>query len=276
MDNASLAPVLAAFNLSGEPSMLPGGTTQTFRVGDAVLKHIHESSLENNHSPALAAWIAGFSASLPQVGFRLAQPLATRDGAFITPDGWTASAYLAGQHAQAADIPACIQAITALHQAIAGIEKHPLMDDNRTAWGFAHRACWGDPPYDQRPGSIQPQLRPLLDSLYALRQPIPTAAWQLMHGDLNLSNLLVAPGQPPAILDFSPFWGPPEFALAIFANFSGPRRRDMAVLRYFENIPHFDQLLLRAAIRMLLVVAALDGLDGWEQAEEKWAAEQVL
>jgi hypothetical protein len=33
---------------------------------------------------------------------------------------------------------------------------------------------------------------------------------------------------------------------------------------------------VRAAIRMLMVVAALDGLEGWDESEEKWAAEQVI
>ncbi|MBE0697296.1 MAG: hypothetical protein IH586_10265, partial [Anaerolineaceae bacterium] len=74
-----LSPILAAFGLTGEPLPLAGGSTQTFRVQNVVLKQIKESSLENNHSPILAAWIAEFTTRIPQVGFRLPMPLQTVD-----------------------------------------------------------------------------------------------------------------------------------------------------------------------------------------------------
>ena len=88
--------------------------------------------------------------------------------------------------------------------------------------------------------------------------------------------MLVAPGLAPALVDFTPFWAPADFATAIFANFLGPRRGDVSVLRHFEGIPHFRQLLLRAAVRMLLIVSELRGVEGWERAPEKRAAELVL
>lgn len=250
---------------------LPGGTTQTFRVGNAVLKRIRETSLENDHSLDLFRWIADFSAHIAESGFRIPRPRATIDHAWMTDDGWTASTFLEGRHATADDIPACIQAILAFHRALKPIPKHPLMDGNQTAWGKAHRWCWG-----KKPDRIQPQLRPWVERLDALRRPVEGLEWQLIHGDLNPENILIAPGLPPAILDFSPFWGPVEFALAIFANFIGPRRGDAAVLKYFEGIPAFDQLLIRAGLRMLFVIAALDGLDGWETCSEKRAAEIIV
>jgi hypothetical protein len=80
----------------------------------------------------------------------------------------------------------------------------------------------------------------------------------------------------PAFLDFSPFWGPAEFALAIFANFIGPRQGDVSVLKHFEGIAHFDQLLIRAAIRMLLVMSVINDLDDWETCSEKKAAEMII
>ena len=269
---ASLQPALAEFGLTGEPRPLPGGTTQTYRVGDVVFKHIHETSLENNHSPQLAGWIADFSSRVVQNGFRLPQPLRTLAGEWITPSGWTAMAYLAGRCPTQADLPACIAGIEALHKAIRLVPKNPLMDDNRTAWGFAQRHCWGDMPV--RP--LQPQLAGLAERLYALRRPIQTAPWQVIHGDISPENILVAPGQPPAFIDFSPYFAPPEFAIALLAHFAGPRRFNMAALAAFEQQPNFKQLLIRAVLRMLLVVSALNGLDGWDESEEKWAAEQVI
>jgi Ser/Thr protein kinase RdoA (MazF antagonist) len=266
-----LAETLRQFGLATELDQLPGGSQPTFRVGSAVLKRIQETSLENNHSPQLIQWIADVTARLEMHAFRLPRAIATIDGRLITDDGWTAWTFLDGQHATPHDIPDCIAGITAFHQALHGIPKHPLMDDNRTPWGKAHQWCWG-----AAPPVIQPQLQPLIAQLYALRQPIQTSPAQLIHGDLNPENILIAPGQPPALLDFSPFWAPAEFALAIFANWIGPRRGDHGVLAEFAHIPNFAQLLIRAALRMLLVMAVLDTLGDWDRSSEKRAAELVI
>ena len=268
----SLQPALAEFGLTGEPRPLAFGTTQTYRIGDVVLKQIHETSLENNHSPQLASWIADFSSRVVQDGFRLPQPLRNLSGEWITPSGWTAMTYLPGRYPTAEDLPACIAGVAALHKAIRLVPKNPLMDDNRTAWGFAQRHSWGEMP-DR---ALQPQLAELVERLYALRRPIQTAPWQVIHGDISPENILIAPGQPPAFIDFSPYFAPPEFAIALLAHFAGPRRFNMAVLAAFERLPNFKQLLIRAALRMLLVVSALDGLDGWDESEEKWAAEHII
>jgi hypothetical protein len=263
--------IIRQFNLEADPAALPGGSSQSFRVGSAVLKRIKETSLENNHSPQLSEWIAAFSNGLRAEGFRIPRPLPTVEGSWITADGWTAWSFLEGRHATPEDIPACIAAIQSFHQALKTIPKHPLMDDNRTPWGQADRWCWGE-----KPDFVQPKLRPLVEQLYRLRQPVEGLESQLIHGDLNPENILIAPGLPPALIDFSPFWGPPEFALAIFANFIGPRRGNAAILSYFEAIPYFDQLLVRAGIRMLLVMSVINRLDDWETCSEKQAAEMIV
>jgi hypothetical protein len=43
---------------------------------------------------------------------------------------------------------------------------------------------------------------------------------------------------------------------------------------FFEQDPHFAQLLLRASIRMLLIVSELHGVEDW--CTERRAAELVL
>ena len=39
----------------------------------------------------------------------------------------------------------------------------------------------------------------------------PLGPSQIVHGDLT-GNVLVAPGAPPAVIDISPYWRPPEYA----------------------------------------------------------------
>ncbi|MCC6179646.1 MAG: phosphotransferase [Chloroflexi bacterium] len=261
--------ILDAFGRSGQPLLLPGGSRPVYRVGDLVLKRLSRGALEHNRSWELFPWLAGVLDTLPHAGFRVARPVRTRDGAWMTDDGWTASAYLVGRHATADDVPACIVAIQALHAALAEAPKHPLLDRNESIFGRADRACWG-----ARPAGVPTQVAPLVDALYAIRQPIDALDEQVIHGDLNPENVLVAPGLPPAFLDVAPFWRPPGFALAMFANWIGPRRGDVSVLRYFAGQPHFDQLLIRAAIRMLLVMT--DDLENFEGSWEARAAWLVL
>ena len=55
---------LNQFDLPAELDQLPGGSQPTFRAGNAVLKRVKATSLENNHSPQLIQWIAGFYAAI--------------------------------------------------------------------------------------------------------------------------------------------------------------------------------------------------------------------
>jgi Ser/Thr protein kinase RdoA (MazF antagonist) len=263
--------VRQSFNLKGPARRLPGGSVDVYRVGDLVVKQLHRGSLESPHSLHLAPWLAGHLANLDEEGFCIARPVPSQDGRWMLHDGWTASTYVDGRPASAGDVPAVIEAIRALHRALRAIPKHPLLDRNDGPWGFAHEHCWSG-----RPEWVHPILADLVDELYARRRALPPLEGQLIHGDLNPENVLVAPGRPPGFLDLPPFWAPVDFGLAMFANWIGPRRDDESVLRHFQGIPHFDQLLIRAAIRMLLVVSELQGVDAWDTAPEKRAAEIVL
>jgi serine/threonine protein kinase len=193
------------------------------------------------------------------------------NGQWVTPTGWTAWSFVEGTHATNADIPKCIAAIEKLHLALDGIAKNPLLDESQTPWAKANTWCLGN-----RPSYVHPILVDYVTRLYELRKPIRSNPYQVIHGDLNPENILVAPDLPPAFIDFSPFWAPPELAIAIFANWIGPRRGDAGVLRHFEDLPNFAQLLIRAAIRMLLVMSDAGELGGWQSSSEKKAADMVL
>jgi hypothetical protein len=213
-----------------------------------VFKRVGPRSLEHDRSLDLVPWIAEFSTTVPQVGFRLPRPVQLPDGRWITADGWTAWTHVAGRHATRTDVPECIGGIVALHQALQTVPLHPLLRCNESTFGRADTACWGE-----KPDQVHPEVEPLVDALYASRRPVTGLQDQLIHGDLNPENILIAPGLPPAFLDLAPFWRPPEFALALFANWIGPRLGDQTVLRHFSAVRHFNQLLICAGIRMLLI-----------------------
>src|SRR5437868_4140344 len=87
---------LNRFDLSGIPLSLPGGSNETFKVGDFVLKHIHDTSLENDHSLKLIQWLAEISHGIKEDGFRIPRPLKTKLGTWIDKEGWTAWSFLEG------------------------------------------------------------------------------------------------------------------------------------------------------------------------------------
>jgi hypothetical protein len=263
--------VKRAFNLQSSTYLLEGGSREVYRVGDLIVKQLVSTSFENPHTFQLLPWLAEQLRGIDDDGFRLSRPVQSVEGEWIVEGGWTAWTYVDGQAVTSGNVSIAIEAIRALHYSLREVTKHPLLDQNDSAWGFAHEHCFGD-----RPASVHLVLAQLVDEMYALRKPLPVMPCQLIHGDLNHENVLVSPGASVGFIDLTPFWAPVDFALAMFANWIGPRRGDESVLKYFEDIPYFDQLLLRAAIRMLLVVSHLKGVQEWETSSEKRAAEMVL
>jgi hypothetical protein len=262
-----------AFGVQGEPVRLAGGSVRVVRFGQVVCKPMHPGSLEHTDSYALTRWLGPLLHNLPASGFRLARPLPTSGGDWLSAcHHWTAWTWLAGEPPQPRDIPACITAAEALHHALRPIPKHPLLERNQSIFGWADAACW-----DARPPDVHPLLAPLVDALYAVRRPVDGLHEQLIHGDLNRDNIAVAPGLPPGFFDLTPFWRPPEFALGMLANWLGPRRGDAGVLHAFEHVRAFEQMLVRAAIRMLLIMQRTPGTPAeFAASSEHQAAELVL
>src|SRR5262249_21720456 len=75
-----------------------------------------------------------------------------------------------------------------------------------------------------------------------------TAPSQLIHGDLT-GNVLFDNRQPPAIIDFSPYWRPTAYASAIvIADALIWEGADRQVLDAITDIGDFGQYLVRALI----------------------------
>src|SRR5262249_7024302 len=140
------------------------------RSANLVIKRLDATSLENDRSLELAAWLGELLPAATCDGFRLAQPVRASDGRWILGDGWAAWRYVPGRPASTADVIAVIPAIRALHRSLSRVQKHPALDGNTTVWGVAHRHCWGS-----RPRWIHPVIAPLADELYARLRAYPTS-----------------------------------------------------------------------------------------------------
>ena len=143
--------------------------------------------------------------------------------------------------------------MTAIERYHAALRAHPRPAFFDTLEGPFRRA--DQYAFGERPARVHPDLEAQVDALYAIRQPLAGIEDQLIHGDLNPGNLLVADGQPPGIIDIAPYWRPAGFALAVFAYWIGPWRNRPDLLAHFAHVDQFEQLLIRAGIRMLLIMS---------------------
>jgi uncharacterized protein (TIGR02569 family) len=251
--------VAGAFGVDREATLLPAGLDQrTFRSGDVVLRRLGEGAEEE------ARWTAALFSRIEQRGFRVPTPIRARNGGWLVR-GWTAETFLAGRPAGAADAPQVAAGIDAFHRALVGAPlpafRRGIADPN--PWDRADAWAWGE-----LPAPIDPRLTEPLGRLAALRRPLPGLPHQLIHGDLNPDNILIGPkgsGLAPGIIDMTPYWRPAGYAAAVAAYWLGPYRGDAAVLDSFAPVPHFPQLLVRAALRMLLTFRDLRDVGDVEQ-----------
>lgn len=182
-----------AFGLTGTPTSLPGGQGTSVRVGDVVLKPVVDV--------VEATWCAEVFDQLAEEGFRVGRPVQALDGRWVV-DGWVAAHYLSGTDA-APDWPTVRAAGRAFHAALAAVPRPDFLDQRTHLWAVADRVAWGRTTVE-----VRSDLAPILGELLARMEPLEVEE-QLIHGDLA-GNVLT--GEPPGILDFSPYWHCVDYA----------------------------------------------------------------
>lgn len=196
--------VCADFGVLDRPVALAGGQGGSWRVGRLVLKWV-------GHDPVIAEelrWLGTAVASTDEV--RVAAPMPATAGSWVV-GGWAATPFLEGSPAgwRWGEV---LDAGRALHASWARLPRPSFLDRRRSPWHTGDRMAWGDEPMVVSVAG----LRPLVDRLVgALRDPVHERS-QLVHGDLG-GNVLVAEGLAPAVIDLSPYWRPPGWALAVVA-----------------------------------------------------------
>jgi len=276
--------VLAAFGAHADPAPLPGGEGTAWRAGAVVLKPAGD--------PRVARWTADLYQDLTALrdpGFRVPRPLRAAIGDWATGDwaagdwaagdwvagdwvagdsaagdwvagdavtgGWVAWQWLPGEPASWAGVspfwPRLIAASRAFHAALAGRPAPPWLGRDGGPWTAGDQVAWGE----RDPGSVlaaaPASLAGQLRSLLAARRPVRLPR-QLIHGDLG-GNVLFADGEPPAVIDFSPYWRPAGLALAVAAvdalMWGGA---SPAVLDELDGEPDLAQQLARALVYRLV------------------------
>lgn len=264
--------VLRAFGVAGaSPVRLVGGRGLTWRAGGIVLRP--------DDGAVVTDWRAEVLATLPHTSaFRTSRPVATDAGAWRS-GGWEAWEHLEAR-ADTTRIEDVLDAGRAFHRAVAHLARPPFLDDpasgrsgtasgrsgtasgrsgtasehSGTAWTRADRMAWGQQPL---PAS------PTLDRLAHAFRPVDLPS-QLVHGDL-LGNVLFAPGSPPAVIDWPPYWRPAAFgeAIAVVDAVCWHGVSTARVHALGNGAAEWPQLLVRA---LAFRIATLHLLDAWDAA----------
>lgn len=222
--------------------LLPGGGGRTWLVGEVAVKPASD--------PEEASWRAQVFSTLSGPGFRVPRPVRSKSGAWVV-DGWEAWERIEGEAGAVRHWPELVAVSRAFHAALAGVAPPAWLGQADNPWSRGDRFAWGE---DLR--TVASELQGQVEALRGALRPIALPS-QLIHGDIG-GNVLFAPGQTPAVIDFGPYFRPAGYALAIAAvdalTWSGA---PPSILDALADEPEIDQLLARALLYRLVTESCL-------------------
>jgi hypothetical protein len=239
---------------------LAGGQGTSWRAGTVVLKPV-----ASGEEARTVRWLHDVAGDVDGSALRIALPLAAPDGRVVV-DGWSATPWLAGEHATG-DWRRRAGVARRFADAFAAVDARAL--PHRTdPWAVADRVAWGEEP------------GPALDHPVAARLgalPVARAVRRtVVHGDLA-GNVLLHPASAPAVLDVSPYARPVGWSVAVLAvDVVGFEGVPVAELGTVDDDPAFPELVARAAVfRMTTDVLRGGAADPAHRAAADWAAERI-
>lgn len=260
--------IIESFGLKGDPEPIAGGRGLCYLVGHAVLRPSDDEIQDQ--------WISSLLGCLlqrPLTQYRLATPipLSTQPGIFVSK-GWTASSFVSGIASPTGRFIDRIKASRAFHADLAQLvrEKPEMIGTRPNRWTKADKVTWGESRLHEVEGvneAVFVHVKPLLDRLEQVWRPLPDGQqWQLIHGDLTGNILFTDDAEtPPAIIDYTFYWRPAEYANAIIVAdglaWAGEGRE---LVEWFATDGIRTQLLVRAIYWRYLTFAINSDLD-WIQ-----------
>lgn len=229
---------------------LAGGQDTAWTDGRLVLKPVGHPPEHAWVCEVYAGWTAADTVRVP------APVPSVDDGSWVV-EGWAAHMFVHGRDADLeTELHVVRTASDAFHAAVADLPRPAFLDERDDPWSFGDRVAWE---------AVEPQgdveTLHLLGRLLAAVRPVG-AADQVIHGDI-LPNVLVSPGQPPAVIDWAPYFRPAGLANAIAATDAVTFRGASPGL--FDDWADGDdwyQLLVRSLLYRL-------GTTGWFAARDR-------
>jgi len=230
--------VRAAFGVRDiEPELVDIGPV--WRCGEVALKPAAD--------PAEAAWVARTLGELHVPELRFGRPLRSTDGRWVV-GGWAGYRFIEGRAEPRHDEVVAVS--FRLHEATAGLPRPRFLATRTTVFAMADRVAWNE--HDTAlPADMGGRL---FNELAQAR--LPTALRpQVVHGDL-FGNVLFVGDAAPGIIDFTPYWRPPQWAAAVIVvDALAWGGADEGILRRWSHVAEWPQSLLYAVLFRLAVHA---------------------
>ncbi len=224
--------ILAAFRINEKPTILAGGQGTSYVCGNIVIKP-EESIVEAN-------WVAQTFSELKIDGIKIPQPIKSNSGQWVYK-GWSAHVFVDGETTKnrwEEKIKICRE----FHKAVDDLEKPDFIGKRTHPWEIADKMIWGEIKLE-----YGTQLKSVISRLEPLLKPVNFKS-QIIHGDMS-GNILFHLGQKPAIIDFSPYWRPSEYAVAIIIVDSIVwENAPISLIDSLEDTMYMNQLLIRASM----------------------------
>jgi uncharacterized protein (TIGR02569 family) len=182
------------------PRRLGGGRGRAWSAADLVLKPVDDE--------AEASWVGNVLSVMVEDGFRINRPVPSAAGAWVV-DGWSAWQRLPGDHDTSGRWGQVLRTGERLNAALSGLPRPDFLASRTHAWAIGDRVAWDEESADL----LHEELQPLAARLTNHVRPDDDTS-QVIHGDLA-GNVLFAPGLHPGVIDFTPYWRPPRFSLAV-------------------------------------------------------------
>jgi uncharacterized protein (TIGR02569 family) len=223
-----------------------------WRFGDIVLKPVGDK----RH----ALWSAKALNHVVVPDLRIAKPVRATDGRSIVAN-WSANRYVSGTAEHRYD--EVVLAAVKLHRVTVDFPRPPFLEERTDFDSVADRMAWGEAEVqlDETNGGRW------FEVLAGARRPVRLPN-QVVHGDL-LASMVFDGDAPPGLIDFTPYYRPAEWGVAVVAVdaliWGGA---DIQLLHRWSHLPDWSQMLLRAMLFRLAANAmnpkatraALDGL----------------
>jgi uncharacterized protein (TIGR02569 family) len=231
--------VIKNFGIKGKIKKFSGGQGTTYLIRDIVLKPTDDEKE--------LIWIAETFNRLKANQLRLPKYIKSKNNKWIE-NGWAAYHHIEGKHYKKR-INEKKDVSEKFHLLIKRLPCPSFIKYRKNPWSKADKMAW-----EEIPLKCHTKIKPYALKLKSCLKPIKLKN-QIIHGDIG-GNILFSNDKPPAVIDFSPYFRPVDFALAILVVDSLVwDDTSNNILKLFKDKKEFTQLLLRAELRRILEIS---------------------
>lgn len=267
----------------GESQRLGIAWDYGWKVGNVVVSQVL--------NPNRAVWSARLREKLQVEQLRISQPVRSTDSRFMNA-GWRANVWIEGEPAARAD--EVLSAAQRLDAALAKLDVPEALRemDVSDPFSVADHAAWSEDPaavatalFRRDSGArgfeaVQERTRKamamrMIDRIAPRLVTLDVDA-QVCHADMAATTLFSGV-QVPGLTDIVPVVRPCGYTAAVAAFDSlALQSVDERIIRRFSHVPHFEQLVLRAAVYRLLLHGTLPNAKTNAYSKLEQAAESAL